>query len=440
MNKHRSSWLADIPDHWEIQKLKHIAGVKFSNVDKNTHEDEIPVQLCNYVDVYANDYITENMDFMTATATKAEIDMFHLRCDDILVTKDSESWSDIAVPALVKKDYENVLCGYHLAQIRPNPLKIHGEYLLRAFQAHGVNAQFCIASNGITRFGLGKYWLDNGLFPVPPLGEQQAIIDYLNRKISEIDAIIEKKHQQVRLLQEKRTAMISHAVTKGIAPKVAMKESGVDWWGKVPKYWQVRKLGYLVSINGGCTPDKSNMQYWQGQIPWVSPKDMKTRSIVGSTDHVSESALGETSLKLLQPPVVLIVVRGMILAHTFPVGLTTVPVTINQDMKALRPIAGGNTDYLALLLEGISGYILSQVDESAHGTKCLRTEVWKNIEIFIPEVAEQKEICAHLHDKTRKIEAATEDIQKSIDMLQEYRAAVVSEAIIGKATTLNKVE
>lgn len=434
MNKSNIPCLDDMPKHWGIKKLKYIAKVQFSNVDKNSNEDEMAVHLCNYMDVYANDFITGDMNFMNATASNAEIDKFHLEYDDVLVTKDSESWLDIAVPALVKGNYSNVLCGYHLAQIRPNPEYVFGEYLLRAFQSRGINDQFCIASNGVTRFGLGKYWLDNGVFPMPPLEEQRAIACFLTQKLSETSIVIEKKRQQIELLQEKRTALIRHVIAKGLNSRATMKNSGMNWQGTIPEHWGALKLRYIADIQGGCTPNKSNEQYWQGDIPWVSPKDMKTRYINDSEDHVSELALDETSLRLLQPPVVLIVVRGMILAHTFPVGVTTIPVTINQDMKALRPKKGIVAEYLSFLLEGISDFILSQVDESAHGTKCLRSEIWENIKVFIPDELEQKAICTYLHDKTRQLELLVEQIQKSIDMLYEYRTALISAAVIGKVT------
>lgn len=386
-------WVDAIPAHWGCRKLKHIATATLSNVDKKTHDAEDPVRLCNYVDVYYNERITPGLDFMEATATHDEIRKFALRSGDVLITKDSEAWDDIAVPAYVPSDLDGVLCGYHLAQVRPHNGVVDGEYLFRAFLARGINDQFRVAATGITRYGLGKYWIDNGLFLVPPLDEQRAIARFLDRETARIDTLIEKKQRQIELLHEKRAALISHAVTKGLDPTAPMKDSGIDWLGQVPAQWQHRKLGYLVTMEGGCTPSKSNPEYWIGDIPWVSPKDMKTRVITDSEDHVSEDAVRENSLRLLDPSVVLMVVRGMILAHTFPVALTAVPVTINQDMKALRPKPGCSAQYLAHLLEGINSLVLSLVEESAHGTKCLRTEIWKGINLFLPSPAEQADIC-----------------------------------------------
>ena len=295
-------WLGTMPSHWSCRRLKHIASVALSSVDKKSHEQEEAVRLCNYVDVYYHERITSELDFMQATATPDEVRRFTLRSGDVLITKDSEAWDDVAVPAYVPADLEGVLCGYHLAQVRPLNGLVDGEYLSRAFAARGINDQFRVAANGITRFGIGKHWIDNSLFLVPPVDEQRAIAAFLDRETARIDALIEKKRRQIELLQEKRAALISHAVTKGLDPTAPMKDSGIDWLGPVPATWQHRKLGYLVSMEGGCTPSKANPAYWIGDIPWVSPKDMKARIVSDAEDHVAEEAVRESSLRLLDPP------------------------------------------------------------------------------------------------------------------------------------------
>jgi type I restriction enzyme, S subunit len=164
---------------------------------------------------------------------------------------------------------------------------------------------------------------------VPPIAEQRAIAEFLDRETGKIDALVVKKERLIELLQEKRTSLITHAVTKGLDPDVPMKDSGVEWLGEIPAHWVERKMAYLAEMISGGTPNKENIEYWKGEIPWVSPKDMKSRIITDTIDHISQIAIDESGLELIEPPVVLIVVRGMILAHTFPVGVTTFPVTIN---------------------------------------------------------------------------------------------------------------
>ena len=206
-------WLGEIPAHWEVKRLKHISSVKFSGVDKHSKEDEEPVRLCNYTDVYNSDTILPRRDFMEATATKNEIAMFSLKRDDVLITKDSEDWRDIAVPSYVSTNLPGVICGYHLALIRSNSSVINGKYLFWAFCARNINHQFRIAATGITRFGLSKYWLDTSLFLNPPIQEQQAITDYLDRETARIDSLVIRINQAIEKLQEYRSALITAAVT-----------------------------------------------------------------------------------------------------------------------------------------------------------------------------------------------------------------------------------
>lgn len=292
---------------------------------------------------------------------------------------------------------------------------------------------------GGTRDRVSRSMLGSIRIQCPPLPEQRAIAAFLDRETARIDALIAKKRRQIELLQEKRSALITRAVTKGLDPNAPMKDSGVEWLGEVPAHWHHRKLGYIADAMGGSTPSKANEEYWSGTIPWVSPKDMKRRVIEDAEDHISEDAICDTSLRLLPPPVVLMVVRGMILAHSFPVAVTTAPVTINQDMKALKPKPGFTADYIAFLLEGIGDVILSHVEESAHGTRCLRTDLWKNISVFIPGETEQAVICAYLHEHISKLDQLTDRVSVSIERFREYRSALVSAAVTGQIDVRQEV-
>ena len=206
-------WLGDVPEHWDVKRLKTSANYWVSNVDKVPSDEELPIRLCNYTDVYYNDYITPDMPFMETTATAEEIKRFGLKIGDILITKDSEEWNDIAVPALVRESTNDMVCGYHLAMIRPMANKMSGEFLLRTFQSGAVNQQFQLAASGVTRYGLPKSSIGEAWLPVPPLPEQQAIAAYLDRATSRIDALIAKVETAMERLQEYRTALISAAVT-----------------------------------------------------------------------------------------------------------------------------------------------------------------------------------------------------------------------------------
>jgi type I restriction enzyme S subunit len=156
-------YLGSVPSHWRVYRLRNVCTLLVSNVDKNANENELPIRLCNYVDVYKNDLITDRIKFMKATASQDEVDRFRPRIDDVIITKDSEDWRDIGTPALVAYEAPDLVCGYHLALLRPRPDVIRGAYLFRALQSQSVAYQFQISANGVTRYGLSLGAIKRGV-------------------------------------------------------------------------------------------------------------------------------------------------------------------------------------------------------------------------------------------------------------------------------------
>ncbi|MGH7469672.1 MAG: hypothetical protein ACRENP_17115 [Longimicrobiales bacterium] len=425
--------LGYIPAGWDVRRLKTIASVRLSNVDKHAVEGQEPVRLCNYIDVYYNERITSSLQFMSASATPEQVRRFSLRPGDVLITKDSESWIDIAVPAVVTEELRDVLCGYHLALIRPDVSILDGRFLARAFAAVGIRDQFQVAANGITRFGLGGDAIQAGVFVVPPLDEQRAIAAFLDRETAKIDALVAKKERLIELLQEKRTVVITRAVTKGLDPAVPMKDSAVEWLGAVPAHWQLRPIWTLCDAVSGGTPSREERSFWDGDIPWVSPKDMKRTEIASAEESITERAVTETGLKLVSPPVVLIVVRGMILAHSFPVAVTTAQVTINQDMKALHCRTGVDPAFMASWFNGVAAGLLgSTVEDAAHGTRAIRMDRWRTLVVPLPLFPEQRAIAQYVSLELTKLDALARRVNSGIAYLNELRTALISAAVTGK--------
>ena len=206
-------WLGDVPAHWDTRRLRYVAEMRTSNVDKHVKLNENPVRLCNYVDVYHNERISSDLDFMRATATDREIERFRLERGDVIITKDSETWNDIGVPALVEYTADDLVCGYHLALLRPFESVMTGAYLLRALQAPTVASQFHIQANGVTRYGLTQNAIKSVHIPVPPLAEQRAIAEYLDTKTAAIDAAIAHYERMAELVAEYWTVLVADAVT-----------------------------------------------------------------------------------------------------------------------------------------------------------------------------------------------------------------------------------
>lgn len=157
-----------------------------------------------------------------------------------------------------------------------------------------------------------------------------------------------------------------------------------------PMGWDTIDLPSIGEFKSGATPNKSNPAYWVGEIPWVSPKDMKTSHILDAIDHVGETAFAETSLKAVHPGHVLIVVRGMILAHSFPVAINRVTVGINQDMKAIKPVPAVEAEYLRVCLDQLKRMVLSKVSAAGHGTRRFDAHAMSRIDIPVPPREHQR--------------------------------------------------
>ncbi|NWO08517.1 MAG: restriction endonuclease subunit S [Alteromonadaceae bacterium] len=206
----------------------------------------------------------------------------------------------------------------------------------------------------------------------------------------------------------------------------------MEWLGDVPAHWEIFRLKQLVKVQGGATPTKERLDFWDGQIPWVSPKDMKKDRVSDSADHITKKALSEAGLSMVSPGVVLVVVRGMILAHSIPVAITEVPLTINQDMKALTPCGQLSSEYMLLLLAGIKDAIFSYIDSSAHGTKKLEWERFENIQLPLPTLTEQRLICHKVNEEVEELHQLTSAAISAMKLLQERRSALISAAVTGK--------
>lgn len=277
-------WLDSIPSHWEVRRLKFFASAATSNVDKHTREHETPIQLCNYLDVYNNEYISSDFKFMHASADETEISKFSLKRGDILITKDGESWEDIAVPALVRDDLDKVLCGYHLAIVRSLPDVFDPEFLFRLFCFDAINYQFRVSANGVTRFGLSSSAIDDAWLIRPPLVEQKAIAQFIHIKTAQIDSLIERRKRLLELLEEKQLAIVTHALTEGLDASTPKRKVNIEWLREIPKHWELLPLTRVVRQfvdYRGATPTKV-----EEGVPLITATQIKNGRINHGLDPV----------------------------------------------------------------------------------------------------------------------------------------------------------
>jgi len=261
---------------------------------------------------------------------------------------------------------------------------------------------------------------------------QQSIANFLDAQTARIDALIAEKERLQAAVTELFRARLGTAVVEGVGAKRRLAAAPNKGFSLVREDWALVPLKYIASSSGGMTPSKDNMDFWGRDIPWVSPKDMKRFVLHGSEDHITEAALAATSLKLQPVGSVLVVVRGMILAHTFPVATNAVPVTINQDMKALRAIGRVSAQYLAWMLRGLQPLILSLTEESAHGTKALRTDQWANQPVPVPSTEEQNALVAQFEKWEEETNDLSVHLSEHIARLREYRSSLISAAVTGQ--------
>lgn len=205
-------WLGEVPEHWEVKRLKFVASYKNSNIDKKSYENQKQVRLCNYTDVYYNENITNDIEFMIATASDSEINAMSLKKGDIIITKDSENPADIGIPAIVTEELDNTVCGYHLTVIGAN-CDMDSFYLYRTIQSSMTKAYLHAETPGITRYGLKQDTIGSILVVCPPYSEQQTIANYLDNATCKINTLIAKAQQAIELLKERKTALISATVT-----------------------------------------------------------------------------------------------------------------------------------------------------------------------------------------------------------------------------------
>ncbi len=423
-------WLGEIPVGWTTQKLKFVARVQPSNVDKKSKKDEKEVLLCNYTDVYYNEEITADLPFMKATASDVQIRKFTLKNGDTIITKDSEDPNDIAVPAYVPQDLDGVVCGYHLALLRPGKGTCGG-YLKRVMDTQYARSVFATRANGITRYGLGTYAISNFTLPFPSLEEQKRIAAFLDKETTKIDTLIDKQEQLITLLQEKRQAIITHAVTRGLNPNVKMKDSGIEWLGEVPEYWEVSLLKRRYQVTLGkmlkskqTSPDETEDPYlraanihWQGvdttdvKRMWFTPEEKKKLKLYRDDLLVSEGGdVGRSSLWNEEIE----------------------DCYIQNSINRIRAREDADTRFLFYWMYFIkhADYIDMTCNKAtiAHFT----VEKVEATPCVYPPLEEQKRIIAFLEKETAKIDTLIEKCETAIELLKERRTALISAAVTGK--------
>ncbi|GKR51833.1 restriction endonuclease subunit S [Aeromonas caviae] len=424
-------WIGLVPEHWEVKRLRHVASFKNSNVDKKAYDGQEAVSLCNYTDVYYNEFITPDLPFMQATASAAEIEQFALSKGDVIITKDSEDPSDIGIPALVKDDLPGVICGYHLTMIRGADFDT-SRLLHRILQSNPTQAHFFVEAPGITRYGLSQDAIGDLPFNFPPEKERNGIANAVDRETTRIDAMITKKTRFIELLKEKRQALITHAVTKGLNPDATMRESGVEWIGNVPEHWAVCKLSYRYSVELGKMLDEKRIT-GDHPVPYLRNKDVQWGEIKITDLPVMDISPDEIERYTIKNGDLLVCEGGDVGRAAIWRGDNNA-IGYQKALHRLRSVSPDkdSVEFFAYVLGAAKRNGVFEESDTKSTISHLPAEKFREYRFAFPPLTEQAEIVASLNRDTARIDLLTEKTQRSIDLLKERRAAFITAAVTGQ--------
>lgn len=392
-------------------KLRHIADIAVSNVDKKSVEGEQSVRLCNYTDVYNNPRIESDHDFMTATATPQQVRQFALREGDVLITKDSETPDDIGVPAYVNTDMPDVLCGYHLAILRPRPSLVDGRYLYWAVAADATRQQFGASAFGITRFGLRLDAIANATVPLPDITVQQAIAGFLDAATSEIDALLTQYDRMIALINERRAALIGEYLN-GAWPMIPLKRCAAINARTLPEDmdpdYTFRYLDISAVGRGRTVSDPVEMRFA------FSPT--RARRVPSRGDTIVSTVRTYLASVLYLPE--------------------AIDYIVSTGFAVVSPGEGINPRWLAFTIE--SDRFIGEVVSRSVGVSypAIAPEDLGSIAIAVPPLNEQVKLAESLVTETEHIDATVARIERQVRLLHQKRQALITAAVTGHVAIL----
>lgn len=384
---------------WTTEPLECIAEIRSSSVDKKSNPAEEPVRLCNYMDVYSREYITDDIEFMEATATPAEIQRFGIERGDVMITKDSETPDDIGIPTVVVDDIPKLVCGYHVVLIKPNRTKVDPVYLAKQLGLSDTARYYGRLANGSTRYGLSYQSVARTPIPLAPLPQQQRIAEIL----STVDEAIEQTEALIAKTQQIKAGLTQDLFTRGVtadgrlrpppeeAPQL-YKESPLGW---LPREWQQGMLErwLLAPPKNGYSPRE--VDHWTGQLmlglgcltsDGFSPRQLKYAP--DGDPKVAAASLTEGDVLISRANTrELVGLAGMYhdVGH---------PCSYPDLMMRLRPSVEMDARFLELSLR--APLVRRQIQANAVGTSSsmvkISGQIVRRLEVALPDKNEQERI------------------------------------------------
>ncbi|OBA51273.1 hypothetical protein A5789_27840 [Nocardia sp. 852002-51101_SCH5132738] len=373
------------------------------------------MRLCNYTDVYKNASIVEGMNFMKATASPDEIERFRIAVGDTLVTKDSETADDIGIPAFVEYEAPDLICGYHLSIVRPFSGVVDPKFLYWALGAGPTTGQWAVLASGVTRVGIRAADLAKATLAIPPLEEQRAIADYLDRETACIDTLIEEQQRLIEMLRERRAAVIASA----LAPTDS---------------WVCRRVKHIGETSLGKMLD-AGRAVRDGDQPraYVRAADVRADGSVNLLD-LNEMPFSDAEMEVfdLRAGDVLLIEGGATVGRPGFMFESAPGIAFQKTVNRLRvgPRTNARFVYWSMLRLYESDYYANHFGSVSFVH--LTGEKLREIELHLPPLGEQRAIAAYLDEQTAKIDALITETGNFIELARERRSALITAAVTGQ--------
>lgn len=418
-------WLGESPLHWALVPCRAVVD---HIVEKNTNN-----ALDNYLSLMANIGVIRYED---------KGDVGNKKPDDLTKCKIVRKGQlvinsmNYAIGSYGMSPYDGICSPVYIVLQAKKDIFLE-RFALRIFENTPFQKYLATFGNGILEHRAAINWEDikNKYVPLPTLDEQKNILDFLDHETAKIDSLIEKQQQLIELLKEKRQAVISHAVTKGLDPNVPMKDSGVEWLGEVPEHWGVTSIGYYAKVTNGTTPSKANLAYWdKEEVPWLSSGEVNQYYIEYASEYITYKALNECSLELLPIGAVVMGMIGQGKTRGLS-AITRIEATINQNLAALVPYKNLDSEYLHFYLQAVYDFMR---EEGRGGNQAaLNCEIIRKFPVTIPSLEEQLLIVEQINKLSYKYKALITKADSAISLMQERRTALISAAVTGKIDVRN---
>ncbi len=420
-------WLEFLTAHWHISRLKHIAHINALTLPNSTR-DNLSIQYVDIGNVTLQGLQTppEELFFGDAPSRARRI----VQPNDTIV---STVRTYLKAIAFFENPPSNLIVSTGFAVLTPSE-DVVPKFLYYQMRAPRFINDVMADSVGVSYPAINPSDLANLPIWLPPLPEQRAIADFLDRETAILDELIAKKRELIERLQEKRIALISHAVTKGLDPDVKMKDSGVEWLGEIPAHWEVSRIKWIVETPVTDGPHKTPELLDDG-IPFISAEAIKNNKIDFSRKrgYISIEEHHRYSKKYKPRKNDIYMVKSGATTGNVAIVETEEEFNIWSPLAAIRPNTNITlTTFVFFFMQSLSFFQAVESSWNFGTQQNIGMRVIENIATTIPPISEQLAITTYLEQEASYIDALVEKIEQAIDHLQEYRTALISAAVTGK--------